>query len=695
MRALRMGLALGTLALVAGFVFWEHERGGGPGPLTTTHARVPELADSEGCVRCHGEAPSALAAACVVCHAAVGEQMTKRRGLHGTLAAATAKACGSCHREHHGDEVALVDAKAFAKAGVAEPERYDHAGLDFGLTGAHAGLRCVACHRRAEARVLAQGEQRYLGLTQRCADCHEDKHRGALGEDCAACHGQELPFPQVAALEHDPRFPLRGGHAGRACRDCHAAEGGHSLEALASRRERGDTVPVRACASCHANPHAPDAQGVAAGTRRLVLARSEECGRCHGTERFADVRFGADEHRAIGVVLVGAHAQAACTGCHGPERADRLAAAPERAAILGRCTECHASPHRPGYVAAATAGAGSGPDAACARCHDPARATWQEVDEAAARAAHVGVSFALAAPHAKVACSGCHAGTGVAAAPAGAAVAGFAARYPGREADACQSCHADPHRGQFAKGAFAGQGCLSCHARTGFVPPEFSLAQHARTAFPLDGAHAATPCTACHGTSAEAGGARSFAGTPTRCDACHRDAHGGAFERKGVPQRVAGREGCARCHDTEAFRPVRAAFDHAAWTGYDLRGAHKRAACAGCHPADPARPGIYGRPASRECASCHVDPHAGQFRSGPRNDCARCHAEDEMWRRPHFDHGRDARFRLDATHARLACSACHKAYELPEGGQVIRYRPLGTACADCHDPRRLREFGKR
>jgi hypothetical protein len=31
--------------------------------------------------------------------------------------------------------------------------------------------------------------------------------------------------------------------------------------------------------------------------------------------------------------------------------------------------------------------------------------------------------------------------------------------------------------------------------------------------------------------------------------------------------------------------------------------------------------------------------------------------------------------------------SCHIPWPLPDGGEAVRYRPLGTTCADCHGNR--------
>jgi hypothetical protein len=91
------------------------------------------------------------------------------------------------------------------------------------------------------------------------------------------------------------------------------------------------------------------------------------------------------------------------------------------------------------------------------------------------------------------------------------------------------------------------------------------------------------------------------------------------------------------------------------------------------------------------CSACHADPHVGQFASGGPTDCARCHASTDSFEKLAFDHDRDARFRLDEGHKNLACAACHVRVpvdrgETAGGGSTVRYKPLGTSCADCHDP---------
>jgi hypothetical protein len=664
MRSLQGLLALVTVALIAVVVLWEAGAKTAPGPLHPVHAAVDDLADGRACARCHGEpdagGTAAMAAACAVCHPEIGEQVADRRGLHGAVD--DPERCGACHGEHHGSEIAPVGDRAFARAGIEERQRYDHRHVPvFALDGAHRALSCTACHPQAEVELLPAGRARYLGLDQDCAGCHEDVHRGALGADCARCHGQVEPFAQVGEFRHR-RFALDGGHRGLRCDACHAADGPASIASLA-----GTDPEPRGCVDCHGAAHAPG------GTALQLAADTRDCGRCHDPEQGFRRPFDAADHEAAGAPLRGAHQRASCAACHGPERA----AGGPRTAPMERCADCHPSPHREAFTAAVVAVSGV---TACAACHEPEHASF-----AAGRVepdAHRAVGFPATEPHRELDCAACHGA-------ADGAPDRFAARFPGRSAERCEACHRDPHGGQFARRGPAGA-CLACHAAERFVPSRFGLAAHEGCGFVLDGAHRAVACSRCHST-AEPGRPVRYVGTPGSCAACHEDPHRGRFDRGGRPESVDGRDGCARCHETGSFRELRADFDHGLWTGHRLEGAHARADCAACH-GRAAAPDALGKTlgaAPTACAACHEDPHAGQFArreaEGRRaTDCARCHTAERGFDEPAFDHDREARFALDATHRGLACAACHPAVPTAGGGSVVRYRPLGIECTDCH-----------
>ena len=555
-----------------------------------------------------------------------------------------------------------------------------HAGPERSLAEA-----CTACHAGVAADLSdARGLHGALPapLAADCAHCHVEHHgrRVALSSRAAF---ERAGYARLEAYDHAGLgFRLGGAHDGLACERCHA----HALDGTPPKGQARFAGLDQACASCHRDPHAG--------------RMGSDCASCHGQERpFAEVN-GFDHARAW--PLAGAHAGLACAPCHAEGTRFEVTAGAGRPEEHGvpagerrDCASCHASPHSEDFVRAAAATPATLASAAadldarssCGQCHDAAPGGWASVRSDLDRDWHAASGFPLDAPHDSVACTQCHAGAGAARAA------------PRRDRDDCAACHADPHQGQFAQGAFADEGCLACHARQAFVPPAFGDAHHARTRFPLTGSHLAVSCNACHlapgaaHTSGEARDARVFAGTPTDCAACHADAHAGRFDRAGVPASADGATGCARCHTTGSFHEIAGGeiagegFDHARWTGFALDGLHAGLACAACHaPSRAPEPDgrRFGAAAVADCRSCHASPHAGQFAENGVTECARCHGIDRPFAQPTFDHQRDSQFPLDGVHAQLACAACHKLSPLPGGGEAVRYKPLGTRCNDCH-----------
>ncbi|HYD41202.1 MAG TPA: hypothetical protein VEB43_10275 [Anaeromyxobacter sp.] len=232
-----------------------------------------------------------------------------------------------------------------------------------------------------------------------------------------------------------------------------------------------------------------------------------------------------------------------------------------------------------------------------------------------------------------------------------------------------------------------------------FQPPRFEREDHARTGFPLDGAHRLVACVSCHPrdpalaakvpAAVRADLARrkrpvrvSLArftpvANPSDCRGCHKDPHAGQLDR-----RVAA-EGCTACHTTASFRAVK--FDHAKDARFALTGTHAQAACGSCHRPDAAGGVRYANLATA-CSACHADPHAGQFSAGrgKGTDCARCHGVDG-WRELKFVHAPPfTAFELAGKHRLVDCQKCHPAVAVA-GATVRKYRPLQPRCAGCHE----------
>lgn len=345
-----------------------------------------------------------------------------------------------------------------------------------------------------------------------------------------------------------------------------------------------------------------------------------------------------------------------------------------------RCLACH------GEIATLRA-AGRGLHARvasqpCAKCHPDHGGTAFELvafeEGSPAKFDHARAGYTLAGAHARLECRSCHQPKNQrAAVVAKMKVRDHARSWLGLET-ACASCHADPHRSQLA------EKCESCHGMAAWTP--LARFDHARTAFPLTGAHALLACVKCH-TGAGAVPAAAAQWKPVAhadCSSCHRDPHAGRFGGK-----------CATCHDTGSFHRIRNEnFDHSK-TRYPLLGAHATVVCARCHDE---RTAFGPKPAFDRCDRCHADAHAGQTLTAgrPAPDCATCHTvaafhPSSFTLAAHQQTG----YPLTGAHARADCEGCHAAGTPATAATLGRARvplhPEAGDCTSCHvDPHRGR-----
>jgi hypothetical protein len=225
----------------------------------------------------------------------------------------------------------------------------------------------------------------------------------------------------------------------------------------------------------------------------------------------------------------------------------------------------------------------------------------------------------------------------------------------------------------------------------GFQESSFSLEQHAKTKFPLDGAHVATPCFACHLTTAGknvgevsnlpdvgAGDKKwCFRNIGERCVDCHDDVHqkGNELAEKWYPN-----QDCQTCHLTESWSASSGKFDHSK-TDFALKGKHAQVDCRACHVSETQPPKRTFDGLAAKCNDCHNDNHAGQFVVDGVTDCARCHGNEE-WPIKKFNHNK-TQFPLEGKHAETACDKCHLPKEI-EGVVTAQYRFVSFECVVCH-----------
>jgi hypothetical protein len=545
------------------------------------------------------------------------------------------------------------------------------------MEGKHLEQECSECHEHALVPVLPEGAQRFRGLDQACAGCHEDAHEGQMVLECYQCHGQESFLREgLDSRGHEFFVPLTGGHGGLDCETCHVPDQPTGLEALG---RAGRPSEPRECGDCHETPHEP---AFLAGVAQLAGKTPESsCGACHrsGHTSFREetLELAYAQHALTGFRLDPPHDEASCADCH--ERA--LETFAERYPGRGQedCASCHDDPHGGQFEQGPFAGQG------CLACHERGRFE----PHVFGLELHERTAMPLTGLHAETACEECHR----------VEAEGVPRTFHGTPAE-CSACHADAHRAFFVERArliaeLSSPECGTCHDTTSFGTVEEGRFDHGFwTGFPVDGAHAQEDCALCHADAHEPdelgrrfGRVADHFGAFEGCRTCHADPHQGAFDGPGFAQQVAGRTDCARCHTTSSFRAFPDGFAHGRWTGFELDGAHAAVGCSGCHeplrrPDEHGR--TWGRARGRACADCHADPHAGQFAQAGQANCARCHYAGKSFADLSFHHNWHSRFLLDEAHEKLACSACHEP-ELAEGGkQVVRYRPLGMKCVDCH-----------
>lgn len=426
------------------------------------------------------------------------------------------------------------------------------------------------------------------------------------------------------------------------CRKCHAPEG---LSA--------------GCRSCHEEIAAQVAAKTGYHGKKLE-AKVSNCAPCHSDHNgkaFAlvnKVSWGGEvpkayEHSHVEYKLKGAHAVLACADCH-VKRAPvfalpRFPKNPRAATFLGLtqdCMSCHKDPHAGGRASG------------CLKCHSQDK--WKP-----APGFDHDKFYPLRDEHAKAGCAKCHSGAPVAP--------GIFGKTLGKK---CADCHKTPHRTKWKLD------CGACHTERA-VPwatanARMTKPQHEATGYRLVKPHEKTACKACH-EPAKPYAARYSA--PPReakaCEACHKDAHAGQF----LPRRPR----CIECHKETAFKPSH--FGVKEHSVYPLKGGHEKAACEACHIRDAALGGVRFVKVRADCAFCHRDPHAGQFREGGKTSCELCHRDAASWKTLVFDHDK-ARFKLDAAHAKVACKECHPSVGTKDGRRVILYKPVKSACSDCH-----------
>lgn len=567
-----------------------------PGDVIEGHAKY-----EQDCNSCHQRFDkNAQTRLCLDCHKDIARDVAAKTRLHGRM---EAQPCRNCHTDHKGRkaDIAPVDKKKFDhgktdfRLGGAHKEakcdschvagkkyrqapklcndchkkddqekghkghlgskceschgdknwketRFDHEKTKFPLRGGkHFDVKCKECH----------ADKTYQQTPLTCNGCHkkddQDKgHKGRYGTKCESCHNdkgwKELTFDH----DEDTHYALRGKHRQVKCNSCHQAEKGPlyqqklSAKCIACHKkddqekghkgnlgekceschnERGwknsnfdhdDTkFPLRdkhkdaKCESCH--------KGGVSGPKANLKVEKEcvachkknddekghkgrygnKCETCHNARDWKPSIF--DHDKETKYLLKGKHRDTKCDACHLPEKGNIYQAKLENA-----CIACHKKDDKhKGQLGNK-----------CESCHNEKR--WKD-----APYDHNKSRFPLTGSHAKTECKKCHQTPAFHDTPS-----------------TCNGCHEkdDKHKGRF------GTKCESCHYTGTWKSWDFD---HAKTRYPLDGAHKKVDCYDCHKDHNKPGRV---------CVACHvkDDAHDGGFGGQ-----------CERCHVTSDWKRVR------------------------------------------------------------------------------------------------------------------------------------------
>jgi Cytochrome c7 and related cytochrome c len=248
---------------------------------TTANIKDPLPRDCVGCHRAEDAHATRFGASCDQCHHPdAWKPVTfdhdrdghyQLRGAHAqidchachTAAVAEQKLgsqCSDCHAtsDVHAGKLGEECASCHGVDAWRQDLLFDHDLTNFPLVGLHVAVPCHQCHVAPS----------YKDAEAECLDCHErdDRHRGALGEDCEACHSPggwgiwEFDHQEVTG------FALLGAHARATCEGCH--------------RQPPDQVKLAGdCASCHMQDDVHLGQF------------GRQCQRCHGIATFKGARL--------------------------------------------------------------------------------------------------------------------------------------------------------------------------------------------------------------------------------------------------------------------------------------------------------------------------------------------------------------------------------------------------------------------
>jgi len=474
--------------------------------------------------------------------------------------------------------------------------------------------KCLACHTELKSRIDQQKGYHSSSDVKgkECIVCHSDHHGRKF---------EMIRFDENTFDHNLTGYELLGSHNKQACDKCHKKD--FITENEIKKKNYTYLGLDQKCLTCHDDYH--------------QNTLSSSCNNCHTFEKFKPAsKF---DHSHTKYPLLGKHATVECAKCHKIETRNNEKFQEFVGVSFSKCTDCHKDVHNNKF------------GQTCTKCHSEESF---HIIKGINDFDHSKTDFKLVGKHRSVKCAVCH-----------------KTNYTDPiKHNRCADCHKDYHHNQFAVEGRSPD-CVQCHNNDVFSPSGYTIEDHNKSKFKLEGAHLATPCFACHKKEDK----WSFRQIGEKCNDCHQDIHKNYIDQKFYPGSL-----CTTCHDVNTWEEIKI-FDHSK-TRFNLTGAHKKEKCAACHfKEENGEKKQKFRNLSIECAGCHNDVHAGQFEVDGKVECTKCH-KTTQWKPSTFDHN-TAKFKLDGKHKDVACIKCHKP--VVEGQiEYIYYKIEDFRCEACH-----------
>lgn len=566
-------------------------------PLQNKHA-------GKTCIQCHQTTYTGTINECSTCHTPDYQAATNPNHV----AKNYPQVCSNCHTD----------------LGWS-PAKFDHAIVNFPISGKHTTALCADCHTTGWANTPNQCKgchltdyntatnPNHLGaqFPQTCEDCHTSvgwspstfnhdgqyfpinsgKHKNKWNNDCTTCHNVSsnyASFTCISCHEHN-QTAMNQDHQGvqgyvyssPECYSCHPdgskvgafnhstspfpLTGSHVTLNCSQCHNSGYANTPNQCISCHQSGY-----NQTTTLNHTLAGFSQTCTDCHNTSGWVSTTY--NHTTATGFPLQNSHSGKTCVQCHQTTYTG----------TTNVCSTCHLPDFQgttnPNHVT------GNYPQV-CSNCHT-------DLGWSPATFDHNIVGYQLTGKHTTATCADCH-------------TSGYS-----NTSTLCNSCHASDYQAAVNPNHVTPhfpRTCEDCHSSAGWRPSTFN---HDTQYFPIySGKHKSKwngDCLSCH---TNAGNFGTFS-----CIDCHEHNQASMNSKhQGVANYSWNSQRCFDCHPDGSDLPPQKT-DH---SFYPISGKHKGVTCQDCHTGETPKP---------QCITCHQEDVTIAHKSAAGfTNCWNCH----------------------------------------------------------------------